>query len=100
MTINVRRLIWDSWNIDHILRHGVVPEEVIEVARGNHLVLRGKKNNRLILVGSSESGRVLEVILQNKGKREYYPVSAYDASNDIKKLYQRKTTGGDEHEKK
>jgi hypothetical protein len=26
----VRRLIWDTWNIAHIARHDVIPEEVEE----------------------------------------------------------------------
>ena len=32
--IVIRRLVWDTWNIVHIARHDVVPDEVEEVCHG------------------------------------------------------------------
>ena len=33
--IVIRRLIWDSWNITHIARHDVTPDEVEDVCHGD-----------------------------------------------------------------
>lgn len=32
--LTIRRLIWDAWNVAHIARHHVIPEEVEEVCHG------------------------------------------------------------------
>jgi hypothetical protein len=36
--IFIRRLIWDAWNVAHIARHAVVPEEVEQVCHGDFIV--------------------------------------------------------------
>jgi hypothetical protein len=40
--IAIRRMIWNTWNEKHIIRHGVIPDEVEEVCQHNPLVQRGK----------------------------------------------------------
>ena len=45
--IVVRRLTWDSWNVPHIARHGVVPQEVEEVCHGNPEQLQGHSTAHL-----------------------------------------------------
>jgi hypothetical protein len=35
--IFIRRLVWDSWNVAHIARHEVTPDEVEEVCHGEHI---------------------------------------------------------------
>jgi hypothetical protein len=35
--IHIRRLIWDDWNIAHIARHEVSPDEVEEVCDAEHV---------------------------------------------------------------
>ena len=41
--INIRRLIWDAWNIAHIARHNVTPEEVEQVCHTDPVVQKEKK---------------------------------------------------------
>jgi len=36
--IAIRRLRWDAWNIAHIARHAVAPEEVEQVCHGNFII--------------------------------------------------------------
>jgi hypothetical protein len=36
--IVISRLIWDSWNVAHIARHEVVPDEVEEVCHGPFII--------------------------------------------------------------
>ena len=85
--INVQKLIWDSWNIAHIARHNVVPEEVEQVCHINPIVQKGKER-RLHIFGPTKAGRMLTVILDpEEEKGTYYPVTAYKASKRLAKLY-------------
>ena len=47
--IVIRRLIWDSWNVAHIARHEVTPDEVEEVCQGEYIV-RQTYDERLLLI--------------------------------------------------
>lgn len=91
----IRKLVWDTRSIAHIARHYVVPEEVEEVCHKQPIVQRGMIRNRLVLLGPTFENRLLNVILENRGKGTYYPVTAYDASPEDKALYKR-LRGGDE----
>lgn len=93
----VRKLIWDAWNISHIARHRVDPGEVEGICNGNPVVLRGQKKGRLVLIGKTEEERVIGVVLESKGKDQYYPVTAYDADVHDTALYKR-LRGGDNNE--
>lgn len=87
--ILIEKLIWDAWNISHIARHNVIPDEVEEVCHDLPLVLRGQTKSRLVLIGPTDTGRVLGIILESKGRGNYYPVTAYDASVSDIALYNR-----------
>jgi hypothetical protein len=88
-TVTIRRLLWDARNKRHIARHNVDPEEVEDVVFGNPLPARGKILKRLVVVGETQEKRVLEVLLQNHGAGEWYPLTAYDASDEKKAVYRR-----------
>lgn len=86
--IRIRRLIWDEWNVAHITRHQVVPEEVEEVCHGNVLVQQGH-TGRTVLVGPTAAGRMLEVVLDpEQAPGTYYVVTAHPASRKDRALYQ------------
>lgn len=75
----VRRLIWDTWNIAHIARHDVIPEEVEEVCHGQPITSQTYKG-RLRVVGPTRSRRMLTVILApTEQPGVYYPVTARPA---------------------
>ena len=90
--IFIRRLIWDSWNVDHIARHRVTPEEVEEVCHGAPLAQRSYKG-RIILLGPTATGKLLAVILAPEGRGVYYPVTARPASRKERGMYQRHRRG-------
>ena len=54
--------MWDTWNVAHIARHQVTPEEVEEVCRGAYIVREGYKG-RVMLIGPTRNSRMLAVIL-------------------------------------
>lgn len=85
----IEKLIWDTRNISHIARHHIVPEEVYEVCRDKPVVQRGTKRNRLVLLGNTSDDRLMNVVLESRGKGSYYPITAYDASPEDEVLYRR-----------
>jgi hypothetical protein len=48
--LSIRRLIWDPWNVGHIARHRVTPEEVEEVCHGEPVTSQTYKG-RIRVVG-------------------------------------------------
>jgi len=82
----IRRLIWDSWNIAHIARHHVIPEEVEAVCHGDYIV-RQAYQGRLMLIGPTAAGRVLAVILDSQGEGLYYPVTARPADRKERRIW-------------
>ncbi|MEX2160268.1 MAG: BrnT family toxin [Dehalococcoidia bacterium] len=84
----VRRLTWDAWNVSHILRHGVSPDEVEEVCNGQHVV-RETYQRRLILIGPTLARRMLSVVLEPEAGQgdAYYPVTARPASRRERRIY-------------
>lgn len=58
-------LWWTDWNEEHVLRHGVHPEEVEEVAAGRyHLSRLGGK--RFDVTGRTAAGRSLAVVVDRQ----------------------------------
>lgn len=93
--LNIVHLTWDSWNIDHIARHNVIPEEVEQVCHTDPVTQKGKKG-RLLVFGPTKDDRMLAVILDpEEEKGVYYPVTAYKASNKLIKIYLNQK-GGEE----
>ena len=86
--IYVCRLIWDGWNVEHIARHAVTLEEVEEVCHSD-AVVRRTREGRLLLVGRTDAGELLTVILDPQGQGVYYPVTARPASVAEKRSYYR-----------
>ena len=67
--IVIRRLIWDSWNITHIARHDITPDEVEDVCHGEYMASQSYKG-RIRVVGPTSTGRMLAIILA-PGKEEH-----------------------------
>jgi uncharacterized DUF497 family protein len=91
----VEKLVWDRWNISHIARHDIVPEEIYEVCSNKPVIQRGAKRNRLVLLGNTNDDRLINVVLESRGKRNYYPITAYDASPEDEVLHERLKGGED-----
>lgn len=88
----IERLIWDPWNVGHIARHGVRPQEVEEV-RHSPFVTRATYSNRILLIGHTHDERTLAVILApTEDENEYYVVTARPASRKERRLYREAST--------
>lgn len=89
----VRRLIWDAWNVAHIARHKVTPEEAEQVCHGDPVELQSYKQ-RIILIGPTHTGRMVAVVLDPEPQRGvYYPVTARPASRKERQYYQTQKGG-------
>ncbi|MGH2515603.1 MAG: hypothetical protein ACRDHP_08100 [Ktedonobacterales bacterium] len=86
--IEVKRLVWDEWNIRYIVRHDVTPEEVEEVCHGA-FVASETYSNRLRIVGPTNAQRMLAVIVGKYAETEgaYYVVTAHSANAGETKRY-------------
>ncbi len=51
----LNRLIWDAWNVEHIARHGVTPEEVYVVCQGQ-IIVRQTYEARLMVLALTRRG--------------------------------------------
>ena len=76
-------------NTFHILRHGVVPNEVEEACYSNPLVIKTRENCYLVL-GRSDTGRYLSIVLTSKGKGMVRVITARDMDYKERKLFERK----------
>lgn len=88
----VQRLIWDEWNIGHIARHGVLPDDVEAVCHSDPIVSE-TYNERLRVIGRTDSGVLLTVILAPEGDDVYYVVTARPASRKERQIYRARKAG-------
>ncbi len=58
----IHRLVWDDWNREHIVKHGVTPTEAEEAIAGK-AIFRESFKNRLMVTGPTSAGRMLTVII-------------------------------------
>lgn len=86
-TILVEHLIWSDANIAHIARHQINPSEVEEVCFGEHMAT-DSYGGRVLVIGSTQDGKVLTIILHEKEERVFFPVTARPASRKERKLYE------------
>lgn len=83
-------LFWDGRNEDHIARHGVEPPEVEEVARNAPYVTRGRRGTYR-LIGPTDGGRLLTVIVTREDGSPSYVVTARDADDVERRSYRRRS---------
>ena len=88
----VDRLIWDEWNVAHLARHRVTPDQVEEVCAGDPVVQRGH-SGRILVFGPLKSGKMIAVVLDPEGNGAYYPVTARPASRRERAIYQQEKGG-------
>ena len=84
----IKKLVWDTWNIDHIARHNVEPEEVEEVCQSRNLFERGRDGTYQI-TGQTEAGRYLSIVVVPR-RNGFYPVTARDADNKERRRFKKK----------
>ncbi len=90
--MNIHKRIWPEERIDHIARHGVVPEEVEEVCFDHPLVLRAKAegvNPVYYVLGQTAAGRYLFCVVIQFPDGNGYPVTARPMTDKEKRRYRQ-----------
>ena len=54
----IKKLIWDEWNVTHIARHKVLPEEVEEVCRETYIAYESY-DGRFEVIGATKKKNTL-----------------------------------------
>jgi len=79
------KLVWDSWNKEHILKHSVTIAEVEKVFKTKRLVTQSYKER--LLVVNKVGKRMLTIVLSFEKQKSAYVVSAGDSSREERRLY-------------
>jgi uncharacterized protein len=80
---------WDEENIEHILRHNVIPDDVEEACMNNPYI-RKSADKRYLVYGITDNGRYIFIVGINKGKGSFRTITARDMTEREKSLYKRR----------
>lgn len=98
MDLVIATLVVDEHRIEHIASHGVTLDEVQEIVSGDYAYIQGREN-RWLLIGRTEQGRFLTVVVGERSQRDTYGlVTARPASREERSFYQEMALeqGGEE----
>ncbi|MBI2040441.1 BrnT family toxin [Candidatus Microgenomates bacterium] len=98
MDIVIDELIIEEDRPEHIAKHNVSVDEILEVVFGDYAIGEGKES-RVLITGQTLNNRLLTVIIgKRKGRNKYGLVTARDAKKKEKLLYQEKFEKGIKNE--
>lgn len=81
------KLIWDRWNLRHIKKHHVTPEEVEEAYHQSRLQ-KAKDKYRFLVYGQTSNDRFITIIISFQKQPLPYVVTARDMNKkEIKEYY-------------
>ena len=84
--LTVESLIWDPSNVGHIARHNVTLNEVEEVCQSS-FISSNSYGGRFLVVGLTQAGRALAVVVEPSVDDRYYVVTARPASRRERRWY-------------
>lgn len=84
--IQIKKILWDDWNTEHIKKHEVTVYEVEEICSGKYKE-QLTYSNRIMVLGRTIGGRALAIILSEQQNGEYYVVTARDMSKKERKKF-------------
>ena len=94
--IIIKRLVWDDWNVEHIARHTVTPDEVEEICKTSSQT-EGAKKGRIRVTGRTHSGRIISAFLDPEPEEGvYYPVTAREANKKEREACRAWSKGGEQ----
>lgn len=84
-----KKFKWDQLNISHIAEHHVLPEEAEEACYNKPLVLQSRLG-RYYVLGRTDSGRYLTVIIAPQVQQTIRVITARDMSNAERQQFYRR----------
>lgn len=90
----VMTLVIESDREEHIAKHKITIEEVIEIVSGDYVYIQGK-SERWLLIGKTKKERFLSIVVGGrKHKNTYGLVTARPSRKEEKSFYQEFTIEG------
>lgn len=80
---------WEDWNIKHIDRHSVTPQEA-EEACFNQPVIRRTKDGLYLVYGQTDAGRYLFIVIRYKPKDIVYVITARPMTKNEQRYYRKR----------
>lgn len=81
---------WNEWNVEHIARHGVAPEEAENVVRfAKNPFPRKIEEDKWLVWGRGTGGRFLQVIYVMDQDRTVYIIHARSLDRREKRRFRR-----------
>ena len=92
--MRISEIEWTEGDVAHLARHAVRPDEVEEVLAGSPVWRRGRKHpetgrKSLYVLGKTEGGRYLFVVLSPRGRGRARCVTAMDMDEKARRYYDR-----------
>lgn len=82
---------WNSWNEEHVERHGVAPDEAEEVVLGARSPFPLAQDDEKYLVwGPTEAGRLVQVVFVIDADDAIFVIHARPLTEKEKKRYHRR----------
>ena len=100
MDLVIDSLIVDEHRLEHIARHEVAMEEVLEIVSGDYAYIQGR-HERWLLIGKTSQGRFLTVVVGARARPNTYGlVTARSASREERNFYRELALegGGEVHD--
>ncbi len=100
--LEIEELIVEEDRPEHIARHKVKIEEVLEIISGDFVFIQGKYQ-RWQVIGKTKKARYLSIFIGERPKKKIYGLmTARPASRKERKFYIEfiRQKGGEQHEKK
>ncbi len=79
---------WNEWDIEHITKHNVTPQEV-EEACYNQPISRRTKDGLYIVYGQSDAGRYLFIVVRYKASGLIYVITARTMNRNEQRYYHK-----------
>lgn len=100
MDLVIDSLIVDELRLEHIARHQVSIEEVLEIVSGDYAYIQGRQE-RWLLIGKTNHGRFLTVVVGARAQPNTFGlVTTRPASREERNFYRELALeeGGEEHD--
>jgi uncharacterized DUF497 family protein len=94
--VEIIKLIWDEWNIEHIKKHQITPEKVEESLTDKYVVFISGHTKRVMSLGRSGKKLITTVLQQQKIKTHYYVVTARDMATKERAIYRQEKKNKEE----
>ena len=87
--MQIKSFEWRESNLEHILKHGVTPQEVEESCY-NQPICRKTKNELYLIYGQTDAGRYLFSVVRYQYKGLVYVITARTMNKSEQKYYSKK----------